>query len=317
MGTKVTHLPDGSVIMEDTGPSPQQKTAADYAGIDSLGSLLDSVPELSHLVDQAISEGWSADKFQNKVEDSKWWRNHSQAARQAIIQRANDPKSWQQTLGNTTSTVQSLAKQLGFNVDKRTAQNIANSALMSGNQTNQDWLTKQLGRHQDYSHVKNVDNFSGNMATTIQQLQSLAADYGFTYSPHTLAAHAQQIVMGNQSIDAYQQDLKQWAKSAFPPLSKAIDSGSTVKDLAMPYVNSMSQLLEVDPGTLNVYTPAIRKAMQGVQVPGANDKEAMPLWQFEDQVRQDPRWQYTQNAKDTMSTALLKIGAAFGFGPGG
>ncbi len=45
--------------------------------------------------------------------------------------------------------------------------------------------------------------------------------------------------------------------------------------------------------------------------------QATPIWQFEQQVRTDPRWQYTNNAKDAMSTALLHIGSDFGFGPQG
>jgi hypothetical protein len=79
----------------------------------------------------------------------------------------------------------------------------------------------------------------------------------------------------------------------------------------------MSNLLEIDPGTLTTFTPAIRKAMQGTTDPKTGVRASTPLWQFEDQVRQDPRWQYTQNAKDTMSTALVKLGADFGFGPNG
>jgi hypothetical protein len=41
------------------------------------------------------------------------------------------------------------------------------------------------------------------------------------------------------------------------------------------------------------------------------------LWQFEQTLRADPRWAKTNNARDTMSSALLKIGADFGFGPNG
>jgi hypothetical protein len=80
------------------GVTPDAMTKGDYRGVDSLGHLLDSVPELSRLVDKALSSNWSADKFQNAVEDSKWWKNHSATARAVIIQHANDPASYQQSL---------------------------------------------------------------------------------------------------------------------------------------------------------------------------------------------------------------------------
>lgn len=313
-----THDNSTNVHYGATDPSlanQSSPTKADFTGIDNLGSLLDSIPELSKLVDQAISESWTAQKFQNAVQDSHWWKSHSDTARAVIIQQANDPKAFQQSLNNTANSVTELARQLGFSVDPNTAKAIANSALMSGNDHNQQWLTQQLGRRQDYSKAKSTNGVSGGMAQTVTQLQSMAADYGFTYTPAQLLEKAQQVVMGNTTIDTYQQRLIGWAKSAFPGLSDDIDKGATVKQLADPYVNSMSQLLEVDPGSLNVYTPLIRKAMQGSIDPSTKTRAPQTLTDFEAAVRQDPRWQYTQNAKDTMSRSLLHIGSDFGFGP--
>lgn len=316
--TKVTRDAQGDTYAVTTTTDPQQKkTAADYSGVDSLGKLLDSVPELRDLVNQAIAHGWTSSKFQNAVEDSDWWKSHSQTARQVIIQRANDPKSWTQSLNNTTNSIVSLSKQLGFTVNEATARAIANSALLTGNDNNQSWLTQQLGRHENYNHITDTGSLSGNMAATAQQIQSMAAEYGYNLTASQVATRAQQVVEGNTTIDTYKGRLISWAKSAFPGLAKDIEQGATVKDLADPYVQSMSQLLELDPGTLNVFTPTIRRAMQGVQDPKTKERAPMNLSDFEDQVRQDPRWQYTQNAKDTMSTALLKIGADFGFGPQG
>jgi hypothetical protein len=315
MGSKTETLAPGDPGYEDTAKTTPD--ASDYSNIDSLGTLLDSIPELAHLVDQALSGQWTANKFQNEVENSKWWRNHSDTARQVIIQRANDPKAFQQNLGNTTNTVVALARQLGFTVDRATAQAIANHALMTGNNSSQDWLERQLGKRQDYSHVKNISTLQGQMATVASQLSEAAAQYGMNWTAAQIAQRAQNVVQGNTTSDTYVNQLKSWAKSAFPALAKEIDSGMTVHQLADPYVQSMSQLLEVDPGSLSLYTPAIRRALQGTQDPKTKDRVTMNLSDFEDQVRGDPRWAYTQNAKDTMSSALLKLGADFGFGPGG
>lgn len=297
--------------------STPKTTKDDYSNIDSLGSLLDSIPELSGLLDQAISGGWTAAKFQNAVQDSTWWKQHSETARQIIIQRANDPKSFRQSLNNATSTVTHLASQLGFSVDAATARAIANSALMSGNDSNQSWLTAQLGRRQDYGGLKSTGGLRGQMAQTAGQLQQMAAQYGMNWNAQQVAQRALQVVDGHTTIDTFNEQLKSWAKSAFPALAKAIDGGQTVQQLADPYMQSMSQLLEVSPGSLSLYTPVIRRALQGVQDPKTKERTTLNLSDFEDQVRNDPRWQFTQNARDTMSSALLKLGADFGFGPQG
>jgi len=290
-------------------------SASDYSNVDGLGSLLSSVPELKTLVQQAVSGNWSPDKFQNAVEDSKWYKTHSQTTRSVIAQRANDPASWQQLLTNTTATVANLSRQLGFPVSAASARNIASTALLTGNDSNQQWMTQQLGRHHDYSGLHSDGGLTGGMANTVQQLNQLAADYGFKWTPAQQAEHAQAILTGQTTIDTYKQNLIAWSKSAFPGLAQQIDGGATVKQLADPYINSMSQLLEVDPGSLDSFTPAIRKAMQGYVDPHTKVRAPTSLTDFEDQVRSDPRWALTQNAKDTMSTALVKVGADFGFGP--
>jgi hypothetical protein len=292
-------------------------TMADYASVDNLGDLLKQIPELRQLVNQAQKAGWSATEFENQVQNSHWWRNHSESARNSIIQRINDPSTWAQNVQKTINSIRQLSHQLGMPLSRDEAHGIAIHALMTGNFSNQQFLTGAISNHEDYGHLKNLNGLQGGMAATALQLKQMASDYGMNWTPAQIAERAQNVIDGTTTIDTYQNDLIGWAKSAFPGLAKQIDGGQTVRQLADPYVQSMSALLEIDPGTLSVYTPKIRQAMQGYQDPHTKERAPLSLSDFETQVRQDPRWQYTQNAKDTMSTALLKIGADFGFGPTG
>jgi hypothetical protein len=191
---------------------------------------------------------------------------------------------------------------------------IATNALLTGQQADTAFLTTQISNREDYTKLSSLAGLQGGMASTAQQLQTLAADYGYKWTPAQIAERAQNILDGTQTLDTYQNNLKTWAKSAFPGLAKQIDAGQTIKDLADPYMQSMSSLLEVDPGTLTTYTPLIRKALQGSIDQKTGDASPTPLWQFEQQVRSDPRWRYTQNATDSMASMLAKIGQDFGFG---
>jgi hypothetical protein len=292
-------------------------TADDFASISGLGNLLSSIPDLHKLIQEAVAKNWSSTTFQNEVENTTWYKTHSDTVRSILIQQANDPAAYHQRWSNAAHSIVDLAHQLGFAVDGAQAQAIATNALLTGHETDQAWLTHQLSNRENYAHVSDTGNLTGQMAAAVQQLQGFASDYGIQYTPAQLAEQAQAVVSGNTTIDTYKNRMVSWAASTFPSLAKEIQGGATVKSLAQPYMQSMSNLLEVDPGTLNLYTPAIRKAMQGTADPSTGQRTSTPLWQFEDQVRQDPRWQYTQNAKDTASTALVKLGADFGFGPQG
>lgn len=294
-----------------TGGKPH--TADDYSGVDSLGSLLDSVPELRKLVDKAVKGDWSMEKFQNSIEDSKWWKSHSATARSVITQRANDPASYSRSIQNVKNTLNSMTSRLGMKLSASQLAGIANTALLTGNDSNQDWLTHQISAKNDYTHLKSLGSLTGQMASTAQQLRELAYSYGHRWDPSLTARYAQNVLDGTGTVEQYKQRLERWAVSAFPGLGDQIRGGATLKELGDPYVQSMAQVLEMNPESLSVFTPQIRKALMGASAKPGEVPSTTPLWQFENQLRTDPRWQYTDNAHASMASMAIQLGNAWGF----
>jgi hypothetical protein len=287
----------------------------DFLGATSLGDFLKSVPQLNAILQRAEAGGWTTDRFLNAVQDSQWFKNHNETTRAALALQANDPATWNRNLRNTENSLTTLSKSLGFTVDQATLKTIATNAILTGNQANQDWLTGALGRRQDFSDVTNGASLNGAMATDYQQLEQMSKAYGITVSAGTLAQYAQQIAMGRGNLDHYQEHFKQLAAGKYPGLVSQIQAGQTVQQIADPFVQQYAQLLELDPNAVDwMKTPIIQQALQGTPTGQGSAKAAMSLNDFEKQVRTDPRWGHTQNAKDTFSTALVKIGADFGFG---
>lgn len=299
------------------GGGSSAPTASDYkAQLGDLGKALSQIPELHQLLRKAIDGDWAVDKFTNAVDNSDWYKNHSATARSVIVQKLSDPATYQQSLNQAQQTIQSIASQNGWDLNQAQLQKIAQHALLTGNDSNTTWLEQAVGKRQHYGHLDDTGDLQGNMAATADQLQQYASEYGQAPSAHALAHAAKQVLMGNQTADTYRQQYLAQAKSMFPGLSTQLDSGQTVADIADPYVQSMSNLLEVDPNTLSVRTPMIRKALQGTQqvTDGKSTTPAVqPLWAFEQDVRSDPRWAYTDNAKAQTATVLTQLGQDWGF----
>lgn len=279
------------------------------------GRVLEAIPSLRNILNDARANNWSAEKFVNEVENSAWYRQHGSDARAAIASQISDPATWKNNLNQVTFQIRQLAGQSGFALTNGEAQNIAITALMTGNDNNNAWLTYQIANRQNYSDLKNTDSLTGQMAGTVQQLRQIAGDYGIDPVAKWVARSAQNVIEGRTTIDTYRQLYMDRAKSMFPGLADQIDHGVTVADAAQPYIQSMSNLLEVDPSSLSTFTPLIRKALQGSPDPSNKSSipQLAPVWQFEQQVRQDPRWQYTQNAHQQASTMLMQLGQNWGF----
>lgn len=155
-----------------------------------------------------------------------------------------------------------------------------------------------------------IDFKLGEAAKTLEGLKKQAADYGISYNDSWYTKSAQDVLRGVVDNDTLTAQFKQDAKSRFPTLAKQIDAGYTVQQIASPYVNSMAQILELDPYAVNINDTYIQQALTGLD--GEGQPTTKPLWQFERDLRKDPRWAYTKNAQESMMSATRKILQDFG-----
>jgi len=300
----------GSAMTEST---PKR---ADYSAIDGLRHVFQHVPELRNLLNEAVSTGMGIPEFTDKVENSKWWKSNSASARQTILLATNDPAEYKQQLGAGMRQISTEAGQLGVHLTTTQLDNMARAGLLSGSLSDKAWMDGEILGVVNPNSYKTTNGLSGQLAATVAQLQQLASDYGTESTIGGTVLAAKNILAGKTTIDTYVNHYKTVAKSMFPGLSSQIDSGLTVKDLAHPYQSVMGQLLEIDPTQIKTSDPLVKKALQGtagVAPKGTTTPTSQPLWQFENTVRADPRWALTNNAKDTVSTALTKIGQDWGF----
>jgi hypothetical protein len=70
----------------------------------------------------------------------------------------------------------------------------------------------------------------------------------------------------------------------------------------------------VPEGSLDLEDPTIRKAMMGTTTT-TGDKTSTtvkPLWEFEQELFKDSRWQYTSNARQKLDGITLDVMGRFG-----
>lgn len=299
-----------------------QKKEALQSGAGDLYSLATAVPELSGLINTAITKGWTATEFQNAVTQSKWYQSHSDTLRQTIALKASDPATYAKNLAQARSHVEQVAHQLGVGTGAATP-GIALQYIEGG--WNDEQLTQYLG---DANHHFNWSGQGGAMGSAIDKYTQLASDYGVPVSGATMQWWARKTAVGLATQDQFTKYLEQTAGSIYPGLRDQLASGQTTKQLADPYIQTMASTLELDPNTIKwSQDPTIKKALQTYTAPvatpstGAPKLQAgvatppgtTPLWQFEQQLRQDPRWQMTNNAKSATAGMLSQLGQAWGY----
>ena len=114
------------------------------------------------------------------------------------------------------------------------------------------------------------------------------------------------MALGKIDINRVAQDARKLAALGQPDFVKdLLGQGYDLESVYYPYKNTMASILELDPNTISMSDPALRM--------GINKEGDMNLYDYERSLRQDNRWQYTQQARGEVSDVALRVLRDFGF----
>ena len=142
-------------------------------------------------------------------------------------------------------------------------------------------------------------------------LKNFAADNGILLSDSAATSYANSIVTNVIDENTALNALRESAAEAFPALADKIKAGINLKTLADPYIQSMSSILEIPGSGIDLFDPKIRGALAYTLPDGKVGTRS--IYDFEKELRKDPRWQYTNNARNEAASVATTVLKDFGF----
>ena len=113
-------------------------------------------------------------------------------------------------------------------------------------------------------------------------------------------------IAAGEPIETFKQTIRNAAKLGLPDnVKNLVDQGIDLDTIYSPYKQTMASILEINPDSISLNDPTLRMGI-------ASDKE-MPLYEYQRALKKDPRWQYTNNAKEDVSNSVQKVLKDFGF----
>lgn len=149
---------------------------------------------------------------------------------------------------------------------------------------------------------------TGEIGTALDKLRATARANGFNLEKdfgNQVDNWLQQVSQG-ASVEDFNRIIRSQAKLGLPEkIGSYLDQGLDLANIYAPYRNTMAALLEVTPDSISLDDPILRSAY-------GPDKETS-IFDFKRVVRKDPRWQYTDNARQEASNVALQVLRDFGF----
>lgn len=268
-------------------------------------TLLNSDPELKALFNKAVAGTWNGDRFGAELKTTNWYQKHSDAWRASQILKTVDPKTWAARIEANTVALRDQAATMGATLSDSELGKIVNDTTTLG------WTpSQQQAALSGYVRVAttgtNAGQYLGAAGQQAQQLRATAEANGYKIQDDQLSKWNQSIAAGTSTTGDYEQFMRRQAALTFPSFSQELYAGANMKDLANPYINSMSQILETPATNIDLFDPTIRSALASTNQK-TGQPQAMAMYDFENRLRQDPRWQYTTNAKQQAASSVLGI----------
>jgi hypothetical protein len=268
-------------------------------------AFLNANPELKKLFATAVAKTYSTDKFTAALQNTKWYKSTSDDERKWLLEVGTDPATAKQDLAQATTHAKQLMGSIGANLTSSQLAGLAYNIEAKG------WTDDQA-KYYGGTYAKLTNGaMSGDAETQYSNALQYAYSMGVTMSTSFYKTGVDNIEKGTATYADLQAGITKQAKAQYSQYGKQIDSGMTMQDIAQPYISQMGTILEVNPTTISAFDPTIKAALN-YKDPTTGAPGSQPLWQFENTLRQDPRWMQTQNAQDSMMGTAHKVLQDFG-----
>ena len=226
---------------------------------------------------------------------SKWGRLDSDA-QQAYLMRLENSDLYKERLKSWMIGIKRALLQRGLKADDKTLEDYYIRGI--DDLTIIDELTSGI----------TAKGAAGEAADALSDLRTTARNNGFSLEKDfagQVDGWLQRISRG-ESVEDFKRLIRAQAKLGLPEkVGTLLDEGLDLANVFQPYRTRMANLLELTPDAISLDDPLLRSAY-------GQDKE-MSLYDFQRAVRKDPRWQYTDNAREEVSNIALGVLRDFGF----
>jgi hypothetical protein len=266
------------------------------------------------------ADDYTPQRFLNELQTTTWWAENSGPIRQRqfykkqyedLLKKGGNAEELAQTteygrgLGETKQIIADEAVRRGAALDATDLDMLATQIYDLANETSGSIVGASVRGKIKYTPGAALGGAAG---VSLAELQRTASANGLNLEKQfgsNLQGWLQKIAQG-ESPETYKQIIRDTAKIGLPDrVASLVDKGIDLETIYNPYRNMMAATLEVNPETIKLNDPTLRMAI--------GPEKEMSLYDYQRTLRKDARWQYTDNARQEVSSIAKSVLKDFGF----
>ena len=321
------------------GYVPSEEAAVNKAaGVESIAekyglseALFKNIPSLNLIFQDYVNpkKKMTDDEFIRRIRNDVWYKKNSAGIKQRFVQyynyrdlqesgQADGTTQYEQDIEGIVRNLEKRATEIGSAAAsdptalRKAAENIYLTNKEKDTTFIDDFLASSIRSVAGTIGGKTTQGYSGAALQNYNALVKAARENGFQVADIIPGgANVDQVLQGIASgkidVNRVVADARKLAAQGQPQYVRdLLAQGYNLDQVFKPYRTAMANVLEIgDPDQIDLNDPLLRSAI--------TDKGDMNLYDFKKALRQDNRWQYTEQAKKDVSTAAFNVLRDFGF----
>jgi hypothetical protein len=321
------------------GYVPSEEAAVNKAaGVESIAekyglseALFKNIPSLNLIFQDYVNpkKKMTDDEFVRRIRNDVWYKKNSAGIKNRFVQyyqyrdlqesgQAQGTTQYEQDIEGIVRNLERRATEIGSAAasDPTALRSAAENLYLTNKEKDttfiDDFLASSIRSVAGTIGGKTTQGYSGAALQNYNALVKAARENGFQVADIIPGgANVDQVLSGIASgkidVNRVVADARKLAAQGQPQYVRdLLAQGYNLDQVFKPYRTAMANVLEIgDPDQIDLNDPLLRSAI--------TDKGDMNLYDFKKALRQDNRWQYTEQAKKDVSTAAFDVLRDFGF----
>jgi hypothetical protein len=313
--------------LTDTEQRQQALEVAAEADFALPETIFKNVPSLNKILDRYVKENWTEAKLRKAIRDDVWYRQNSGVIKQRYVQlfnyrdlvntgQAQGTTQYEQDIVKLERQIADKARSLGSGIAsdpaalRKAAENMYITNVGIDDPMTTDFIAAAIRPITSTIGGVATQTYSGQALKDYQAIQDIARSNGFRVKDIIPGGFNERQVLegiatGKLDPNRIAQDTRILAQQGQPQYVRdLLSQGYNLDQVFAPYRQTMANLLEINADEIDLNDSTLRSAI--------SDKGDMNIYDFKKTLKRDNRWQYTENAKQEVSDATLKILRDFG-----
>lgn len=294
-------------------------------------ALFKNIPSLKLIFEEYVDpkKKMTDEEFVRRLRGDVWYKQNSKAIKERFVQyynyrdlqesgQAEGTTQYEQDIEGIVRSLEKRAVTIGSGAAsdpialRKAAENIYLTNKEDDTTFIDDFLASSIRAVAGTIGGKTTEGYSGAALQNYYALVNAARDNGFQVAEiipggSNVDQVLQGIASGKIDVNRVVADARKLASQGQPQYVRdLLSQGYSLKQVFQPYRQTMANVLEIgDPDQIDLNDPLLRSAI--------TDKGDMNLYDFKKALKSDNRWQYTEQAKNDVSSAAFNVLRDFGF----